>query len=468
MYWRIGSLSRPLTETLDHWISACQADGSCRGKSFGLVRRSLDEERRLVIQSQRVRCALVGRSIDGRPHSRTPTSRRLWSGRVRRRRYRCSVRTRGSAVRRVLSTGVIGGGLIAQAVHLPNLTALSDRFSVAGIADPSRKVGETLAVQYAPARSYLDWRNMLEQEALDAVVVCSPHATHAEIVLDALDRGLHVFVEKPLCIHVEDGDEIFARATARSRVVQVGYMKRFSVAYEGFLAALPDDVDGLRLVDVVTYDPWMAREPFVPRGRMVQADDVPDAVLEAAAASEREQVERAVGNADAETVRAFSHTFVGCLVHDVNLVHGALETMGVDRPAEAVSGASWADGTAATATLRLPNGARLHCSWMLLDGLMTFRERVSLYFVDAVHELEFPAPYEFEAPVKHRMVDAPSGRHRARVHDLVNHAFVSELEHFYDCVVAGARCRTPALQATKDLAVLRDLYVSSALARPSP
>ena len=207
----------------------------------------------------------------------------------------------------------------------------------------------------------------------------------------------------------------------------------------------------------------MAREPFVPWGQMVHADDVPDPVLEAVAASTRDQVERAVGSADPATVQAFSGTFLACLVHDVNLVHGALETMGVDRPAEALAGACWADGTAATATLRVPGGAHWHCSWLLLGGLVEFRERVGLYFADAVHELEFPAPYDFDAPVEHSIVDAPSGAARARVERLANHAYVAELEHFHDCVTGGVACRTPAEQAAKDLAVLRDVFVRQSL-----
>ncbi len=365
---------------------------------------------------------------------------------------------------RPLSTGVVGGGLIAQAVHLPNLAALASLFTVRAIADPSKKVGDALARKYAPARSYVDWRDMFDREALDAVIVCSPHATHAEIVLAALDRGLDVFVEKPLCITVDDAYEICSRAQLADRLVQVGYMKRFSTAYERFTADLPVSANGLRLVDVVTYDPWLAREPFVPWAEIVRADDVPDQVLAAAGASERDQVEQAVGNADAATVRAFSGTFLAALVHDVNIVHGALEAMGLDEPAEAVAGASWADGKAASATLLLPGGARWYCSWLLLEGLMDFRERVSLYFVDAVHELEFPVPYDVDAPVKRAVIDAPGGRRRARVERVANHAYVAELEHFHACVVSAAPCRTPAQQATKDVLVLRDLFMRQPVA----
>ena len=88
-----------------------------------------------------------------------------------------------------LRIGVVGGGLIAQAVHLPRLAADPARFAVVGIADPSPKVIGALAARYAPAHGYLDWRDLLDREELDAVAVCSPHSTHAEVVLAALDRA---------------------------------------------------------------------------------------------------------------------------------------------------------------------------------------------------------------------------------------------------------------------------------------
>jgi predicted dehydrogenase len=361
---------------------------------------------------------------------------------------------------RRLRVGVVGGGLIAQAVHLPNLARLSERFAVTAIAEPSVKVGDALARAYPPMRSYTDWRALLGTEQIDALVVCSPHATHAEIVLDALECGVHVFVEKPLCVSCEDAEAIVARAGATGLVVQVGYMKRFAAAYEAFLAALPPSAQRLRMIDVLTYDPWMAREPFVPWSRMVQADDIPEQVVEAAAEREREQVEQAVGRGDEETVRAYSYTFLACLVHDVNLVHGALDALGVTEPAEALASAAWADGGAASATLRLAGGGLWHCTWLLLPGMAEFRERVSLYFADAVHELEFPAPYDVAAGVRHRIADTDAAdSHRERVAALSNDPYLAELEHFHACVVDGATCRTPPEQASRDLAVLRDLFV---------
>lgn len=364
-----------------------------------------------------------------------------------------------------LRVGVVGGGLIAQAVHLPNLALLEERFELVAIADPSPTVVEALAARYAPARAYGDWRALLERESLDALVVCSPHATHAEIVLAALDAGVHALVEKPLCVSVEDADAICERRAQTGLVVQVGYMKRYDPAYAALLDALPQDASALRFVDVVTYDPWMAREPFVPAGRMVTAHDIPAAVLDAAREAEREQVEAAVGAGDPETVRAYSYTFLACLIHDVNLVHGVLERLGVPLPAEPLSAADWGEGSGASISLRLPGGAGWHTAWMLLRGLEEFSETASFYFDDAIHRLRFPTPYHVQAPVVHEVVDAEDGRPRLRRSAIAGDSYVAELEHFHDCIVAGAVCRTPPEQGRDDIAVLRDLFVAGRRSR---
>lgn len=360
-----------------------------------------------------------------------------------------------------LRTAVVGGGLIAQAAHLPNLRRLPGRFRLEALADPSAATREAAAARFGPLRTYADWRELLDAEALDALVVCSPHATHAEVTLAALDRGLHVLVEKPLCITVQDADRIAALARERERVVQVGYMKRFDPAVEALLERLPEEPGGLRFVDVVTYDPWMARAPFFRPDELTAAQDVPAAVLEAGREAERAQVEAAVGAGDPATVRAFSYTYLACLVHDVNLVHGALERLRAPLPATPVTSAHRADGKAASAVLEVADGVRWNCTWLLLDGLEEFQETVSLYFEDAIHTLRFPSPYLGAAPTRYEQVGGQDGttvRHRReRLHE----SYMSELEHFHDCIVAGVACRTPPEQARQDLALLRDLFLAA-------
>src|SRR5439155_516056 len=81
---------------------------------------------------------------------------------------------------------VVGGGLVAQAEHLPYLSQFRDRFELAALVEPSEPVRDALAGRYGIPRTFGDYRGALDAGGLDAVVVCSPAGTHAEVVLAAL------------------------------------------------------------------------------------------------------------------------------------------------------------------------------------------------------------------------------------------------------------------------------------------
>lgn len=362
-----------------------------------------------------------------------------------------------------LRMGVVGGGLIAQAVHLPNLARMAGEFELVAIADASSSVATGLAARYGSA-AYTDWRALLDRETLDALLVCSPHATHAQVTLAALGCGVNVFVEKPMCISPQDARTICDRRQQTGLVVQVGYMKRFEPAYEAFLDGLPGSSDRLRLVTVVTYDPWMAREPFVPWNQMIQGEDIAVSVLDALQEAERDQVEAAVGRGDDGTVRAYSYTFLACLIHDVNLILGALDHLGVDEPLLPLMAAHWADGNGASIAAGLPNGATAQFAWVLLPGLLDFHEQATFYFEDAVHELRFPGPYDRDAAVHYSVTATQRSKPAHIIQDLKGDAFAAELSHFHDCVVDGSICRCPPEQAARDIELLRDLFVCGARA----
>jgi predicted dehydrogenase len=74
--------------------------------------------------------------------------------------------------------------------------------------------------------TYESWRSMLDAERLDAVSVATPHALHHEQVAAALDRGLHVHVEKPLVTDLADARDLLARA-GDDLVLAVGYQRHF-------------------------------------------------------------------------------------------------------------------------------------------------------------------------------------------------------------------------------------------------
>jgi predicted dehydrogenase len=310
-----------------------------------------------------------------------------------------------------LRIGVVGAGLVAQVVHLPQLATLDARFEVAGLAEPDELVRRRVATRYGIALACRDHRELIERGAAEALLVCSPDDTHAAIALDALAAGLHVLVEKPLCLTTADADRIVAERDRTGLVVQVGYMKRFDPAYEALQADIADDPPELLHVTSATYDPGLAAD-FGPPGAVDRPAD----------------------------------PLLGALVHDVNAVHGLVGAAG-----RAVDGFVRADGRAAGGTVALPGGVRWTLAWLRIDGLGDFRERICLYARDDIRELEFPAPYLHRSPTVYRR-RSPDGVTREK--RSWRPSYVRQLEHFHECVTAGAPCRTPPEQARADLATL--------------
>lgn len=81
-------------------------------------------------------------------------------------------------------------------------------------------------------KCYAELDEMLNTEQLDAVVVSTPSRLHAGMVQKALDRGLHVFCEKPFVLDVADGERLAQLAESKGAVTQVGYHYRFVGAFQ--------------------------------------------------------------------------------------------------------------------------------------------------------------------------------------------------------------------------------------------
>ncbi len=77
--------------------------------------------------------------------------------------------------------------------------------------------------QYPSARAYADYRRLLSEGDLDAVIVATPTSTHRDVVEDCLRAGLHVLVEKPLASTVADAEAMVATAHATGRTLMVGH-----------------------------------------------------------------------------------------------------------------------------------------------------------------------------------------------------------------------------------------------------
>lgn len=119
-----------------------------------------------------------------------------------------------------IRVGMIGAGWIAQE-HRRVLESLADAELVA-VCDIDAGRAQTLAGD-AGARAYLDWHELLENEDLGALIVCTPPRAHREPAIAALQRGLPVYLEKPIARTAEDAAEIVAAAERTGTVCAIGY-----------------------------------------------------------------------------------------------------------------------------------------------------------------------------------------------------------------------------------------------------
>jgi predicted dehydrogenase len=358
-----------------------------------------------------------------------------------------------------LRIGVVGGGLVAQAMHLHYLVHLSSLFELVAVADPSATVCNALQSRYNFEATFEDHRALFEGAKLDAVLICSPSQTHAPATLDALERGLHVFVEKPMCITIADAGRIIEAQRRTGKVVQVGYMKRFDRAWERMLEGLPESAESLRYVRVVVHDPEFG--PYFGPDDIVRGSDIPAEVLEAGREQMRAQVREAVGVDTPAVITAFEGAFLGSLVHDVNVVHGLLERMGEPLPGQVIDGDWWNEGQAVTGAVRLSNGARWDSAWIQLLDVYEYRESVSFFFAEEVHTLAFPSPWLKQSPTRYEISQAKDGARVAESFESYEESFSRELAHFHDCVVNGTECRTSPEQARLDIDVLTQMFLKA-------
>lgn len=140
-----------------------------------------------------------------------------------------AVLTRHTQPRSHIRLGLIGAGAFARATHIPNLRG-DARVSVIGVAARTGVTASSVARTCGAELATTDWRALISELDLDAVLITTQHDLHADQVLEALERGLHVFVEKPMALHRRQCEAIVAKQSERGRLVVTGFNRRFAPA----------------------------------------------------------------------------------------------------------------------------------------------------------------------------------------------------------------------------------------------
>ena len=126
-----------------------------------------------------------------------------------------------------LRIGIIGCGGIANGKHMPSIKAI-DRCDMVAFCDLQIERAEKAAKEYGTpdAKVYTDYKELLKDETIDVIHVCTPNRSHADISIDALHAGKHVMCEKPMAKTAADAKRMVDAAKATGKKLTIGYQHR--------------------------------------------------------------------------------------------------------------------------------------------------------------------------------------------------------------------------------------------------
>ena len=167
----------------------------------------------------------------------------------------------------MLNIGFIGAGKIAD-LHAPGYLGNPDA-RIYAVADNGPGVTESRVAEWGAEKAYTDYRAMLDDPAVNAVEVLTPHSMHAQMVIEALDAGKHVSMQKPMAVTLAECDAIVGAGKKSDKLLRV---------FENFAYYEPLVRAKQMLDDGVIGDPVSMRMKTV-NGHRKYGWDIPDATM---------------------------------------------------------------------------------------------------------------------------------------------------------------------------------------------
>ncbi len=122
--------------------------------------------------------------------------------------------------------GIVGSGNFTKMTMLPALKGSGAHFKY--IASRGGVTGTAMAKKFGISHSTTDYKEILNDPEVDLVMITTRHNLHASMVIETLNAGKHVFVEKPLALNQEELQKIIHAAENAKGTITVGFNRRFS------------------------------------------------------------------------------------------------------------------------------------------------------------------------------------------------------------------------------------------------
>ena len=126
----------------------------------------------------------------------------------------------------MLKAGVLGCGHLGK-IHI-KLMNQSESFDLLGVYDNDISISEKAATEFG-CKSYASFEEMIEE--LDVIDIVTPTPSHYSYALKAIENGVHVFIEKPVCSNTEESFNLIEKSKLNNVKIQVGHVERFNPAF---------------------------------------------------------------------------------------------------------------------------------------------------------------------------------------------------------------------------------------------
>ena len=146
----------------------------------------------------------------------------------------------------MINVAIVGTGNISHR-HIKALSGFNERCKIVALVDIFSEKAQEKKERYGltDARVYKSHKEMLvDSSDIDVVDVCTPPYVHAEITIDALDKGLHVLCEKPMAASLEECDAMIAAQKRSGKILSIVAQNRFTNAFWRLKKAIDSELIG--------------------------------------------------------------------------------------------------------------------------------------------------------------------------------------------------------------------------------
>lgn len=143
----------------------------------------------------------------------------------------------------MIRLGVIGTGGISH-MHMRDIRERNAPFDIVAASDTDGTRLAEFAGKYGVCEPYSDYRELLKNAGVDAVLICLPHHLHEEACVAAFAAGKHVLIEKPIARDCAEAEKIIEASQKAGKVLMIGFNERYFPAHAMVKKLLDEDAIG--------------------------------------------------------------------------------------------------------------------------------------------------------------------------------------------------------------------------------